>query len=433
MTFVGALRHLLRGTQFRRLYTVRLTSQFGDGVFQVALASYLLFSPEKQPDAGSIAAALTAVLLPFSVVGPFAGVFLDRWNRRQVLCLANVVRQLPVLAAAAVVARNGSDVVLFVTVIGALSVNRFFLAGLSASLPRVVDRDDLVLANAITPTSGTIAFMAGLGAGSGLRRLPWPGDPDVTLILLGAVIYLAAAGLALRIPLHQLGPDLDTARPAIRAELANVVSGFAAGLRHLRERPTAARALAVIGAHRFCFGLTTVATILLYRNYFNPPEDTDAGLAGLSIAVLGAALGYLAAALLTPIATARMRPQHWMVVLLTAAAGLQAFPAALYTEPAVVVAAFGLGLAAQGIKICVDTLVQTHVDDVYRGRVFSVYDVLFNAVYVAAAAVGAAVIPDDGRSYGLLAVVAAGYLVTAALYASAERTARSLPPVPGGR
>lgn len=424
MTFVAGLRHLLRGTQFRRLYAVRLTSQFGDGVFQVALASYLLFSPEEQPDAAAIAAALTAVLLPFSVIGPFAGVFLDRWNRRQVLCLANVVRQLPVLTAAAVVATDGSDALLFVAVIGALSVNRFFLAGLSASLPRVVDRDDLVMANAITPTSGTIAFMSGLGIGSGLRQLPWPGDPDVGLILLGGAIYLAAAALALRIPRHQLGPDLATARPAIRAELGNVVTGFVAGLRHLRERPIAARALAVIGAHRFCFGLTTVATILLYRNYFHPPEDTDAGLAGLSVAVLSTGLGYLAAALVTPLATARMRPQSWMVALLVTAACLQVFPAALYTQPAVVAAAFGLGTAAQGIKICVDTLVQTHVDDVYRGRVFSVYDVLFNAVYVAAAAVGAAVIPDDGKSYGLLAAVALGYLATAALYAAAERAPR---------
>ena len=58
MRFGAALRHLLRRQRFRQLFAVRVTSQFSDGVFQVALASYVLFSPERQPDAASIAAAL---------------------------------------------------------------------------------------------------------------------------------------------------------------------------------------------------------------------------------------------------------------------------------------------------------------------------------------------------------------------------------------
>jgi MFS family permease len=91
MRFGAALRHLLRRQRFRQLFAVRVTSQFSDGVFQVALASYVLFSPERQPDAASIAAALASVLLPFSVLGPFVGVFLDRWSRRQVLLVSNLV------------------------------------------------------------------------------------------------------------------------------------------------------------------------------------------------------------------------------------------------------------------------------------------------------------------------------------------------------
>ena len=64
----------------------------------------------------------------------------------------------------------------------------------------------------------------------------------------------------------------------------------------------------------------------------------------------------------------------------------QLFPGGFYTRPALLVAAFFLGLASQGIKICVDTLVQTHVDDAFRGRVFALYDVIFNVAFVAAAA-----------------------------------------------
>src|SRR5688572_25529420 len=86
------LTHLLRGRGFRKLFAVRVASQLTDGVFQVALAAYVIFSPEQQPSPAAIAGTLAVVLLPFSVLGPFVGVFLDRWSRRQVLAWSNFVR-----------------------------------------------------------------------------------------------------------------------------------------------------------------------------------------------------------------------------------------------------------------------------------------------------------------------------------------------------
>ncbi len=417
----GDLRPLLRSPRFRQLLAVRLTGQAFDGVFQVGLASYVLFSPEDKPDAAAIAAGLAALLLPFSVFGPFVGVFLDRWRRRQVLLLANLARIPPVLLLALMVARGHKGAGLFAVVLLALSVNRFLLAGLSAALPHVVTRRELTLANSLAPTSGTIAFMVGLGAASGARWLLPGHERNAIIVLASAVGYLAAGLLALRIPADLLGPDFDPARPQVRQALGNVVSGLLAGLRHLRERPTPAAGLAVIAAHRFLYGLATVATILLYRNYFHDANDTDAALAGLALAVLASGLGFLAAAVLTPLASVRMSLQRWMVVLLVVAAVVEIVPAALFTQWAIVVAAFVLGISAQGVKISVDTLVQAGVDDAFRGRVFSVYDVVFNVVFVAAAAVGAFVIPPDGKSYAVLICVSLGYAATAAGYVAVQR------------
>lgn len=416
MRFTAALRHLLTRPRFRQLFAVRVTSQAADGAFQVALASFVLFSPERQPDAGSLAAALAAVLLPFSVLGPFVGVFLDRWSRRQVLLVANLTRLLPVLTVAALVGGDVDGPPLYASILLAFSINRFFLAGLSAALPHVVDRDELVLANSITPTSGTIAFILGLGAASGLRQVVPGDDPDVLVLLVAALAYLTAALLALRLPRTLLGPDLSEVPDDVRDQLRNVVAGLVGGLRHLRDRPTPAYALAVIGAHRFFYGLSTVATILLYRNSFHDPDDTDAALAGLSIAILVSGIGFFTAAVLTPIATTRLTPSRWMVLLLGAAAVVEVFPGALFTEPAILVAAFVLGVSAQGVKICVDTLVQTGVDDAFRGRVFSLYDVIFNVVFVAAAAVAALVVPTSGKSYAVTGCIAVGYAATALAY-----------------
>src|SRR6201999_1857898 len=78
---LGRAHHLvvlLRGPGFRRLLGVRLFAQFADGVFQASLAGAVLFNPERQAHASDIAAGFAVLLLPYSVIGPFAGVLLDR-------------------------------------------------------------------------------------------------------------------------------------------------------------------------------------------------------------------------------------------------------------------------------------------------------------------------------------------------------------------
>jgi MFS family permease len=421
MRILGELRSLLRDRRFRRLFGVRITSQCADGIFQVALTSYLLFSPERQPDARSIAATLAAVLLPFSILGPFTGVFLDRWSRRQVLLWCNLLRVLPVLGSAVAIAAARDEPALFALVVAAFSINRFFLAGLSAALPHVVEPDELVLANSVTPTSGTIAFMVGIGLGTGARGVLPRDSADVVVVGLAAATYFAAALLATRIPLRQLGPDRAVRQPALGAAVTSVTASLRAGLGHLRSRPVAAHALVVIAAHRFFYGLSVVATILLYRGYFHQAAQTDAALAGLSVAVLVSGFGFFVAAALTPLATERIPVQSWIVVLLVVAALVETFPGGLYTELGVLIAAFFLGISSQGVKICVDTLVQRAVDDDFRGRVFALYDVGFNVVFVAAAAVGALIIPVSGKSYLVLALIAGGYAASAAAYWRAER------------
>jgi MFS family permease len=412
--FVRDLGHLLRHRNFRRLFAVRLTSQFGDGVFQIALASYVLFDPQRQPSPGAIAATFATLLLPFSLLGPFAGVLLDRWSRRQVLVYTNLIRTLPMLAFIVVVATNVTGPLLYVPVLAVLSINRFFLAALSAGLPHVVDPDELLMANAVTPTSGTIAYMVGLGAGTVLRDVAkgLSDQPDVIVLTAAVLAYLLASGLATRMPRMLLGPDFDPSLPAVREAVRHELAGLVAGARHIRERRDAAFGLAAIGAQRFWYGISTVATILLYRNTFNDPSDTDAGLTGLSVAVLVTGVGFLTAALLTPTVSRRLGKRHWIVTLLGIAAFVQIVPGAFYTVPTLLVAAYVLGIVAQGIKICVDTIVQESVDDAFRGRVFSIYDVIFNVSFVAAAAVSGMVVPLSGKSYPVVVAVAAGYALT---------------------
>src|SRR5262249_13732854 len=149
---------------------------------------------------------------------------------------------------------------------------------LGAALPHVVEPDELVMANSVSPTCGTVAMMAGGGLAYLLSRAVGDGDgSDAALLMLAAAWYATSACLAARMDRLLLGPavaasGLPSARRrglarTVRAGVTTTVADVAAGARHLRDRPRAAHALAAIGAHKFAFGISTIATILLCRNY----------------------------------------------------------------------------------------------------------------------------------------------------------------------
>lgn len=423
MQYTRDLGRLLRRGDFRRLFAVRLSSQLGDGVFQVALASYVLFSPEREPDAGKIAALFAVTLLPYSILGPFTGVLLDRWSRRQILYAANLTRAVFVLGVAAIVASDNDGVPFYAMVLLTLGVNRFLLSGLSAGLPHVVDADELVMANAVTPTTGTATFIIGGGVGALVKLLS---HSDLAVLFTTAAIYTAAALLALRLGRRQLGPDLTGEEPGVWDAIRSIVAGLVDGGRHLGKRRQALAGLLAIGSLRFFFGLVTVGMILLYRNYFYDESQRDQAFAALALATGVVGAGLFVAALVTPWATRRMTLHRWIALLFAVSAVVTAMPGGLYTQPALLIGGFITGFSAQGVKISVDTLVQTQVDDVYRGRVFSLYDMIFNVAQVSAAALGAVILPDTGKSYGVLAFVVAGFALTAVCYGLGTRRVRTL-------
>ncbi|HWL36036.1 MAG TPA: MFS transporter [Frankiaceae bacterium] len=412
---------VLRHSDFLDLWATRLSAQAADGVFQVALASFVLFSPDKQATPGRTAAAFATLLLPYSVVGPFAGVFIDRWRRRTILVRANLVRAALILVVAALVAAGIESPVFYVTTLAVLSVNRFFLSSLSAALPHVVDDERLVMANSVSTTSGTVMAVLGGALGYGVGYV----TTTAGIVLAAGAFYLLSSYLASRMHPDLLGPDPDPDAVSTRAAMRAVLSGIAAGARHVWQRKHPAYALLAIAAHRFFYGLSTVATLLLYRNYFTDDGFFRAGLDGLGQVLGASAIGVLTAAVLTPYAVRRIGKDAWIVGLLAAACVVEIALGFPYTQPAFLAAALLLGLVAQGAKICVDTIVQESVADAYRGRVFAFYDILFNVTFVSAATVAALILPDSGKSYAVLTVIAVGYGLTALAYVAVTAPGRA--------
>ncbi|MDR6977009.1 MFS family permease [Streptomyces sp. 3330] len=419
MAVVRDLRVLLRFGNFRRLLAVRLLSQCADGVYQVALATYVVFSPEKQTSAGAIASAMAVLLLPYSLVGPFAGVLLDRWRRRQVFLYGNLLRALLASVTAVLMVSHVPDWLFYASALCVTAVNRFVLAGLSAALPRVVDGERLVMANSLSPTAGTLAAVAGGGLAFVVRLVG--ADSDAAVVLLGCVLYLSAALASLAMAADLLGPDRDLVQPRMMSALKGTARGLAAGLRHLADpkRRGAAWALGAISLMRFSYGALTVMVLMLCRYAWSTDPDDGLALLGLAVGVSG--VGFFVAAVVTPSAAGRLGPARWIAVCAAAAAVLVLALMLPFTQVTTFVAAFVLGLVTQGAKIATDTIVQSSVEDGFRGRIFSLYDVLFNVAFVGAAAVAALMLPPDGRSRALVVTVAVIYGTVAATMARFER------------
>jgi MFS family permease len=417
MVALPALREVLAGRDFRFLFSVRLVAQFGDGLLQAALATFVLFSPERQPDAIKVAAAFAILLLPYSVIGPFAGVFLDRWRRRNVLVRANTLKAVFTLPIIALVLATNDGPLLGLAVLTVLGIGRFVLAGLSASLPHVVEGRDLVTANALTPTSGTI--MAALGAvlGVALRSALGGGDTGSAVVLACAMAaYLASALLALAIAVDRLGPDGTRPADTVRG----VAIGLVEGVRELRLHAEAGRAIAVVGVHRLVFGVLTAGSLLLVRYTLNVVEDADSALNEFAMLTGAAALGALVGAVLTPGATRRWGSIRWSVAALvqagTAGIGLVIGGAMTPSFPLLLAGSLSIGFAGQAVKVCSDTLVQRFIPDDHLGRVFALFDMIVNVCLVAGIALMALISPLSGQTPWLYAACGLLLLGTAAWY-----------------
>ena len=179
-------RLVLGRRDFRVLLAARFVSQIAEGAFMAAIFNAVVFLPESQSTVRGFAVATALSLLPFALLEPFAGVFVDRWPRRPILVALPLVRaadpgqrEQPGIGGGAVYA--GALIV--------FSANRLFQATTAAVIPRVTggaeeqapepgqEPDDSLLftANTIASIVGTVALFGGISAGGSSRPRPAPG------------------------------------------------------------------------------------------------------------------------------------------------------------------------------------------------------------------------------------------------------------------
>jgi MFS family permease len=405
--------------EFRRLLELRLVSQFGDGLFAAGLAGAILFNPERAAGPWAIAGSFAVLYLPYSLLGPFAGALLDRWDRRLVLISANLGRLLMVLAVAALLGAGSDDQAVLVAALVVTGLARFVSSGLSAALPHIVPRDQVVAMNSVATATGMAAAFLGAIFMLVPRWLFGSDDTGAAAIILIVTIPVSLAfWLSRRFPPRMLGPD-DSAR-AIHGSVAYAVAtGWAHGVRTVTAVPTVAATLAGLAAHRMVFGINSLLVLVILR-HTDTQEVAGFGTAVVFFAATGA--GQFLAAAVMPASVARWGRYATANGALALAALIQLAGSGLQL-PIMVACGFGLGMAGQVVKLCADSAIQLDVDDALRGHVFTVQDSLFWVSFILAVTAAASVIPADGHEPALAIAGAGVYLAGLAAHAAIGRRA----------
>jgi MFS family permease len=405
--------------EFRRLLELRLVSQFGDGLFAAGLAGAILFNPERAAGPWAIAGSFAVLYLPYSLLGPFAGALLDRWDRRLVLISANLGRLLMVLAVAALLGAGSDDQAVLVAALVVTGLARFVSSGLSAALPHIVPRDQVVAMNSVATATGMAAAFLGAIFMLVPRWLFGSDDTGAAAIILIVTIPVSLSfWLSRRFPPRMLGPD-DSAR-AIHGSVAYAVAtGWAHGVRTVTAVPTVAATLAGLAAHRMVFGINSLLVLVILR-HTDTQEVAGFGTAVVFFAATGA--GQFLAAAVMPASVARWGRYATANGALALAALIQLAGSGLQL-PIMVACGFGLGMAGQVVKLCADNAIQLDVDDALRGHVFTVQDSLFWVSFILAVTAVASVIPADGHEPALALAGSAVYLVGLAVHATIGRRA----------
>jgi predicted MFS family arabinose efflux permease len=361
---VGNIPGLLRrNPNLKYLWWGQIISQLGDWFNAIALYSLLY---ELTGSATAVAVLMVLQFLPAAIITPFAGVIIDRFDRRKIMIAADVVRGVVILGLL-LVRTPGTVWIAYVVIAIAVSATGFFEPAKSSTLPSIVAREDLVTANALS--TGTWSVMLATGASVGGLVSAWFGR-DMTFALNSLSFFISAVFVAKTQVPPRSGPPVRSG-----------VAPFIDGLKYLREHPDVA-SFTVIKA-----GWATVGGALLMLTVFGQRVFPINGSADAGTGVLYAARGIGAIAgswLVTHLAS---RSSGRLVRLVAPSFFLAgSFYALIGAAPSIwVAAAFVIGAHICGSTLWVasNVLLQLNVSEQFRGRVFSVELALLTLIQAA--------------------------------------------------
>lgn len=391
---------LLRGRpRFRRLWLGNLISQLGDWVGWVAVSVLALGSGSEGGAALDLALVFLAHNVPAAALAPLAGPLADRMDRRALL-LATTAASFALTLVMAVAAACGAIWLVPLSLLARSAVMAFFTPAERAALPRLVAREELLLAGALDAVTWSVAFALGMAAGGVLSLLG-----PVTALLLDAGSFALALALLRGLPAMRPDRSVQTGR-----ERAGARRAIGAAISYALPRPRLTRAVLAKAPFALAAGAAWLALNLVAADV----EAAGGVAVGLGLGLLhaargvGAGIGPVLAARLAR--TSRSRDRAWRALFLTGLAAMGLFVVAP-SGPWLLLLAALWGVGAGANWVLSSEAQQRLGPDALLGRLGALDHCCF-VIAQSVAVLGAALLVERGLGR---AGAAAPFLVAAAL------------------
>ncbi len=360
----GAYRGVLDVPDARALIAASAASQLGDWLYNAALLGYIYSATSS---AGWVAAATIGRLLPYVLLGPVGGMIADRYDRRTVLLVGDVLRCLLMFALAAVVATEGPvALVIAITVLSSAAGTAERPAAM-ALLPRLVGESRLGPANALLHTVQDLGVVAGPAIGALLLAVA----ADSVAFLVNGLTFAASAVL--------ISTMRRGAAPVRTRAGEGALAQLSGGVRAARLTPFVVPLFLVVAMAELTYGAQTVLLVLY--------AERSLGLGAEGYGYLLAAAGV--GGLLSATVNGRLAASTRVSGIVVAAGALFCFTQVAYAgidavAPALVVTLIG-GAGFVACEVVAETALARMVPSEVLGRVMGVFD----ALSVAAMVIGA--------------------------------------------
>ena len=365
-------REVLRDRNFFLLWLGQTVSQLGDRLDQMALIALVYL---RAPGSSlQIAKILSFTIIPVFLIGPLAGVYVDRWNRRRTMYICDLLRSLLVLTIPLFLFYTKSLGPIYLIIFIVFSIGRFFVPAKLSIIPDLVNKKDLLIANSLINTTGMIAATLGFGISGVL--VEWLGAKSgfyldsLSFLVSGMLIFLISKKFAAVINFREVGKEIVAViRKSVFQEIKDGVSYF---IRKKDIRFTAGIIFALWSA----LGAVYVVIIVFVQKTLHSATK-DLGLLVMFLGI-GLFLGSLA------YGKFGQRISHYKIIfvsLVLSGIMLIIFTLGIYHYPDFILAALlalCLGLIIAPIMIASNTIIHHASDNEMLGKIFSSLEIVMH-------------------------------------------------------
>ncbi|OGX07954.1 MAG: hypothetical protein A2Z88_04765 [Omnitrophica WOR_2 bacterium GWA2_47_8] len=367
----------LKNRNFLRLFFAQVIAQFGDRIIQMALVGIIA---ERSPgSAMDLAKLLSFTIIPVFIIGPIAGVYVDRWDRRSVLFICDFLRGLLVLTIPFIFFSKTSFVPIYIIVFLTFCVSRFYVPAKMSIIPDLVDDHHLLMANSLMSTTGMLAFVLGVAMGGFVVDKMGAGMGFVW----GAATYFISGLLICSIPkAFHLNINRKKFKEFVQVIKTSLWEEIREGIRYLINHKEIRFIINMLFILLSAAGAVYVVIIVFIQQAF--------GSVTKDLAVLAICLGiglFLGALAYGKWGTRFLWYKTIFFCLMLASLVINAFAFVVYRHTDLLSAcilAFFLGFCIGPIFIAANTVTHIVSDENMRGKVFTALEVVIHFAFLVA-------------------------------------------------